>query len=740
MAEHQKKRQKKTEDADQKRRPKPQEHQTSHDDSHAWGQDQVAIAETPFWPRIEKHAELLSMPHSDEQRANLVMHLQQTYGNRYVQRLIESMGVQAKLTVNDPNDVYEQEADSIAQAVSNRLPHQIQRQEEEEPEEGEVEIQTKSVLQRQVTDTIPEVSSDIEDKINRARGGGESLDTTIREPMEQAFGANFSGVRVHSDESADALNQSLKARAFTTGQDIFFRSGEFNPASSTGQQLLAHELTHTIQQTGKKKPEDKSVQIGQSSMSEELAHRAAVKEAPPVPTSKPWKKKPPPVPTSRPWKEKPSDKTAPVKIQDLAESGEDLGSSLKKADLINVANFAEGIRNVAETKGKKGVIDILGYVSTGAGYAAKGVGFVVEKVKGALKEGSAGAGVLNAVKKILGPIPYAINTVINIIKVIYAAATKKTKEAWEAVWETVKSAVSTVFSTVKMVFSLISKLGGFVPIVGDIADGVNAIISFIEAAYGTAKRILKWISINKLISKITGILQGSDEEGRKKEEGKGKKERMEYIYDINIKRRKNIKRQLAEQFTGIIASGAKLVAAVLGVVGGIVAMGGVTSPVGAVISAFGKVASIFGTVISTMGKLATIIPKVGHKIRQVGRDITAKIAKKEGKFSKWLAKGLTKIFDVEKSSEKKKEKLKEVVTGLVDDASGLKTEFNPAGKDRAALIEEVKAEVPKFDALDFELEAMGVDKGDLYKLNKEKSLGKRLKGQIKLIYSGLKGR
>jgi hypothetical protein len=66
--------------------------------------------------------------------------------------------------------------------------------------------------------------------------------------MEQAFGADFRGVRVHADIGADALSQSLQARAFTTGQDIFFKSGEYNPESSSGKQLLAHELTHTRQQ------------------------------------------------------------------------------------------------------------------------------------------------------------------------------------------------------------------------------------------------------------------------------------------------------------------------------------------------------------------------------------------------------------------------------------------------------------------------------------------------------------
>jgi hypothetical protein len=68
--------------------------------------------------------------------------------------------------------------------------------------------------------------------------------------MEPALGADFSGVRVHADAGADALNQSLQARAFTTGQDVFFRQGAYNPGSSSGRELLAHELTHVVQQNG----------------------------------------------------------------------------------------------------------------------------------------------------------------------------------------------------------------------------------------------------------------------------------------------------------------------------------------------------------------------------------------------------------------------------------------------------------------------------------------------------------
>lgn len=90
----------------------------------------------------------------------------------------------------------------------------------------------------------------VERSIDQARSGGQGLDHGVRSQMESSFGADFGGVRVHTDANADSLNRALSARAFTTGQDVFFRQGEYNPGSSTGRELLAHELTHVVQQNG----------------------------------------------------------------------------------------------------------------------------------------------------------------------------------------------------------------------------------------------------------------------------------------------------------------------------------------------------------------------------------------------------------------------------------------------------------------------------------------------------------
>jgi hypothetical protein len=86
-------------------------------------------------------------------------------------------------------------------------------------------------------------------RINRARGGGQALDTSIQAKMGESMGADFSGVRVHTGSESHALNEQLNAKAFTTGSDIFFRDGAYSPQSSGGQELLAHELTHVVQQS-----------------------------------------------------------------------------------------------------------------------------------------------------------------------------------------------------------------------------------------------------------------------------------------------------------------------------------------------------------------------------------------------------------------------------------------------------------------------------------------------------------
>jgi hypothetical protein len=145
--------------------------------------------------------------------------------------------IQPKLTIGEPGDQYEQEADRVAAEVVNR----INTPSRHSSSQGQP-IQRRAIA--------GEASTDLDTAINSARGGGQPLEEGLQRSMGQAMGAEFSGVRIHADAQSDQLNQSIQARAFTTGQDVFFRSGEYNPGSRGGQELIAHELTHVVQQNG----------------------------------------------------------------------------------------------------------------------------------------------------------------------------------------------------------------------------------------------------------------------------------------------------------------------------------------------------------------------------------------------------------------------------------------------------------------------------------------------------------
>jgi hypothetical protein len=93
-----------------------------------------------------------------------------------------------------------------------------------------------------------ELADDTAAAIDSRRGSGQQLDSTIANKAGSVMGQDFSAVKVHTDSSADTLSRQIGAKAFTTGNDVFFRDGAYNPATSEGQHLISHELTHVVQQ------------------------------------------------------------------------------------------------------------------------------------------------------------------------------------------------------------------------------------------------------------------------------------------------------------------------------------------------------------------------------------------------------------------------------------------------------------------------------------------------------------
>ena len=177
--------------------------------------------------------------------------LQRHLGNARMARLLHggislrgtTPVVQPKLQLGPVRDNFEREADQNAAKMGLRTG-------------GRAGIAPASAgVARRATAAAGRVSggrqpldSKVASSIQSARGGGRGLDETVRRSMEDSFGVNFSGVKVHADSQADSLSQSLQARAFTVGRDVFFRQGQYRPGSTEGRQLLAHELTHVVQQ------------------------------------------------------------------------------------------------------------------------------------------------------------------------------------------------------------------------------------------------------------------------------------------------------------------------------------------------------------------------------------------------------------------------------------------------------------------------------------------------------------
>ncbi len=114
--------------------------------------------------------------------------------------------------------------------------------------EPSTSVPGQRTIQRMATHTDEIAQDSIGQRIQAASGGGDSLDAGIQQHLEQTLGADLSSVQIHTNGEADRLSRSVNAIAFTTNQDIFFSGGSYNPRSSEGQQLIAHEVVHTVQQ------------------------------------------------------------------------------------------------------------------------------------------------------------------------------------------------------------------------------------------------------------------------------------------------------------------------------------------------------------------------------------------------------------------------------------------------------------------------------------------------------------
>lgn len=194
--------------------------------------------------------------------------------------------VQPKLTVNEPGDRHEQEADAMANAVVQRAAMKEEEKVQKAPQKEEEKIQKadkkeeekvqrtakpeeeemqRAAMKEEELQKAPQeeeekiqksstgntlASPNVSARIQQSRGQGNTLPAATQQEMSSAFGYDFSKVRIHTNSEAANLSDELSAHAFTLGKDVYFNRGKFNPGTQDGKRLLAHELTHVVQQGG----------------------------------------------------------------------------------------------------------------------------------------------------------------------------------------------------------------------------------------------------------------------------------------------------------------------------------------------------------------------------------------------------------------------------------------------------------------------------------------------------------
>lgn len=208
--------------------------------------------------------------------------------------------IQAKLIIGQPEDKYEQEADRMADMIMDPPMLGLQCQAKPEAEEKEQALQAKPVsspitpwVQMQAkpeaeeeeeflqakpaSGQLPAATPELAARIQSLRGSGQPLPTSVRSLFEPHFGHDFSRVQVHTDAQTAEAVRAVRARALTVEQDIAFRTGQYAPETGEGRQLLAHELTHVVQQTSCQVANQSGTTVLQRQEADEPASQPAAK-------------------------------------------------------------------------------------------------------------------------------------------------------------------------------------------------------------------------------------------------------------------------------------------------------------------------------------------------------------------------------------------------------------------------------------------------------------------------------
>ncbi|CAM1368077.1 putative peptidoglycan binding domain-containing protein [Tenacibaculum sediminilitoris] len=196
-------------------------------------------AESNSMQKKENEEEIQQKPLASEV-TSLVQKVEASEEEQPIQKMEEEEAVQSKEEGEEPIQKQEEEEEAVqAKCDDCEKEEQVQKQEEEE----------EAVQSKSENTSLANNSTSFESKL-RGGNGGQKMDAQTRGEMESGFGADFSRVNIHNDSEAAQMSQEIGAQAFTHGNNIYFNKGKYNPNTKEGKHLLAHELTHTIQQSG----------------------------------------------------------------------------------------------------------------------------------------------------------------------------------------------------------------------------------------------------------------------------------------------------------------------------------------------------------------------------------------------------------------------------------------------------------------------------------------------------------
>ncbi|WP_158860101.1 eCIS core domain-containing protein [Lunatibacter salilacus] len=168
--------------------------------------------------------------------------------------------IQPKLTINQPNDIYEQEADSMADKVMRMTDHENMSQPFFRPRVSSLqrkcahcEEEENNLQRKEVNNEKTPQNNGLDSYVSQLNSGGKPLSNEVRNFYEPRFAYDFSDVKIHTDNVAAKSAQSINSLAYTSGNHIVFNNNQYSPGTDSGKKLLAHELTHVVQQQAAKK-------------------------------------------------------------------------------------------------------------------------------------------------------------------------------------------------------------------------------------------------------------------------------------------------------------------------------------------------------------------------------------------------------------------------------------------------------------------------------------------------------